>query len=814
MTTWTIGTRSRWSWRCSGRQILLVLSLSLLVIACAQNGNSGGGSEQEDNSGSDIDVGAAHPRLWVTAGDLPRLRAWAGSDNPIYQQGLKPLAEEAKAAMDAGLVPAEDHGGNTWVEYPSEMYAQLFAFMSLIEADPADRQDYAERARSLLMFVMGEAAKGQAAEEPFRDPEFATSDRSRWWGESFALTTDWIYPYLSSEDKATIREVFLRWASENESAEITTFNHPEPSGVLNDPVLVADPIRVRWAANNYYTAHMRSIGLMAMALDARDDPDGELGSLLGSATGAWLYVIDHLLRNDGSGGLGAEGFEYSPQSLGYVAQFMLALHTAGEADASEWGPQVVLDDNPFWGQAVPAYLHSLSPEPTIFPEIDWRGEVYQPAWYGEGQEYLASDFMELFGPLGLYRMAEGDQDGLEAIRWLQTHVPPGGEGNLLERVEDAEVFRDAILYFMLFDPSAEAPADPRPAMPTAHFAPGIGRLLARTDWSEQASWFTYSLGWTTIDHRHGDGNTFELYRRGEWLTKERSGYGPNISASDYHNTMALENDAPDHNSPSDYRHSLWQRGSQWVYVASGDGRILGMSMADDFVYALGDATDLYNSDYEDSSDILHASRSIVWLKPDHIVVFDRASSRTADRFKRFWLNVPVNPVIDGKLSVATTDKGQQLFITTLLPADAVITGEPAEPLEEDGEPANNEPMSHRLRVEAPGGPLEVNFLHVLQGADSGAAADAVQLVQSESGNAFVGAVLGETVVLFPADLDQPFEQLSYVVPTGTVRHLMTGLAPGAAFAVSSEETADGLRVSVQPGVGWSADDGGVLDLEF
>jgi hypothetical protein len=91
---------------------------------------------------------AAHPRLWVTAGDLPRLRAWANSDNPIYQQGLKPLAEEAKAAMDAGLVPAEDHGGNTWVEYPSEMYAELFAFMSLIEADPGIRQDYAERART------------------------------------------------------------------------------------------------------------------------------------------------------------------------------------------------------------------------------------------------------------------------------------------------------------------------------------------------------------------------------------------------------------------------------------------------------------------------------------------------------------------------------------------------------------------------------------------------------------------------------------------------------------------------------------------
>ena len=35
-----------------------------------------------------------------------------------------------------------------------------------------------------------------------------------------------------------------------------------------------------------------------------------------------------------------------------------------------------------------------------------------------------------------------------------------------------------------------------------------------------------------------------------------------------------------------------------------------------------------------------ASRSIVWLAPDTIVVYDRAASKTDGRFKRFWLNLP------------------------------------------------------------------------------------------------------------------------------------------------------------------------------
>src|SRR5438270_415638 len=76
--------------------------------------------------------------------------------------------------------------------------------------------DRARRARTLLMYVMNLAALGPATGQPFRDPCFAgcDSNRSRASGEGFALTVDWIYPYLSAADKATIRAVFLRWANE------------------------------------------------------------------------------------------------------------------------------------------------------------------------------------------------------------------------------------------------------------------------------------------------------------------------------------------------------------------------------------------------------------------------------------------------------------------------------------------------------------------------------------------------------------------------------------------------------------------------
>ena len=187
---------------------------------------------------------ASHPRLWLTAADLPRLRSWATAANPLYQDGLLPLAERARQEMDAGDVPNRDCGSREYEEFPTEMYAELFAFMALIAPDQASRDDYAQRARSLLMHVITLAAQGPASEEnftcpenestgypPFRNPSFFTEDsnRARWHGEAFPLVVDWIYPTLSAQDKQAIRGVFLRWSQEIVER---AYHHPEPVALV------------------------------------------------------------------------------------------------------------------------------------------------------------------------------------------------------------------------------------------------------------------------------------------------------------------------------------------------------------------------------------------------------------------------------------------------------------------------------------------------------------------------------------------------------------------------------------------------------
>jgi hypothetical protein len=152
-----------------------------------------------------------------------------------------------------------------------------------------------------------------------------------------------------------------------------------------------------------------------------------------------------------------------------------------------------------------------------------------------------------------------------------------------------------------------------------------------------------------------------------------------VDWSNNHHTLCLLNDAPIHNDPGEYRNINWLLGSQWAYVSAGDPNLLALSWGPDYVHGSGDATDLHNSTYEASADILHASRSFVWLQPDHLVLYDRAASATAGRFKRFWLNLPAAATVTGNVATMTTSSGQRLHVTSLLPAGAAMTSEPDVP---------------------------------------------------------------------------------------------------------------------------------------
>ncbi|MCC7018576.1 MAG: hypothetical protein IT332_02395 [Ardenticatenales bacterium] len=831
----------------------------------------------------------SHPRLWLTAADLPRLRRWATDANPMYARGLAIAARDGRARADAhwswtwrpgadglpgtGLPDAgwQDTGGFQFERDYTEAHAQMFAFLSLVEPDPDVRDAYAGRARDMLMWIMNQAALGPEKGQPFRDPLFATYNRGNAMGMAIPLTVDWIHGRLSAQDKATIRTVFLRWIQDCETAYPTSRGPLTDGRIVNDLRLLGsspdqspheqDAARrqLRWTANNYWLGHMRAVTLMTLSFDAADDPDGRLTSYARSITGHWLYAAYAMFEDRAtveaalgvppgnpsiglaSGGLPVEGTLYG-DSLGYLSQTLLALHTAGYDDPARSGPQIGLIRSAFWDRAVDGFLHTISPVarvPDASTGLSYLGPVYVPATYGDLlRDWVTWEGLMVFGPLAVLDHRTGNDARLGALRWILDEALEGGPAHRFDRaarIWGNGLTSDAILSFLVFDPAASPPvapppADPRPARPLTFVDRPYGRLLSRTDWGPDAAWLTFKCSWMSINHQNGDCNQFEFYRKGEWLTKERSGYADDmiLMTSDYHNTLSLQNDKPA--NPNWFDTLTIERGGQWTQGAAAGDPTTTFSTGQGYVFAQGDGTNLYNRP-PDAMTIRHASRSLVWIQPDRtivgtsspvvdtLVVYDRATSASPDRFKRFHLTLLALPVIDAdaRTAVETTPGGQQLVIQTLLPASATLTASLAETF---NTVAQLEPSTARLIVEDPSNPSDVRFLHVLRAGDAGAArAAAATLVRTVEGTndgvggaatTYEGALVDNAAVLFPRVLGTTVDVVRYAVPATTTSHIVTGLVPGAGYGVAFENVGGERRVTVTAGDVVVADEAGVV----
>jgi hypothetical protein len=199
------------------------------------------------------------------------------------------------------------------------------------------------------------------------------------------------------------------------------------------------------------------------------------------------------------------------------------------------------------------------------------------------------------------------------------------------------------------------------------------------------------------------------------------------------------------------------------------------------------------------------------LKPDHIVVYDRATSKTAGLFKRFNLALTAPPSLNGNVVTTTTPGGQHLYLTSLLPASPSIKsmaiGNALNPM------AQLEPSTHRITIEDQTNPSDTRFLEVLQGADANAAADGATLFHSSSGTSMDGAIVGQSAVLFVVDATTPFGSTSYTVPLSVHDHYVTGCIPGAFYVVTSVTNGNGSLITITPSAGGSqADSAGVLSF--
>jgi hypothetical protein len=811
-----------------------------------------------------------HPRLWVTQADITNLANWTVPSNQTWQNGLLAAAMQGAATADAhwnyttGVPDSgwKDAGSSSYEEMPTEAYAEMFAFMSMVDPVQANRPQWALRAHTLLMWAMNQAywavlnGDDTTDTHPFAWAGMSTYNRASSWGEAWGLTVDWIYPSLTAADKATIHGVFVNWGNDILHASTTGNEHPQPIGVLNDLQLIGGSpsqsaiqqqeaqLQFRFAANNYFLAHMRNLAVYSMSFDPADDPNGALGGLVANTIGAWLYQAYAIFEQPATvaatlgvptpnrsiglaaGGLPVEGTLYG-ESIGYLFQTLLALNTAGYTDPALYGPQINFINDNYWNQAITGALSELTPLPFVPASATYLGPIYGQANYGDVLRYWLYDDTMFWAPLAVYDHANNPNRYTSDL-WLLYNANQGGptgDTGLVSRAANIwgnSSVSESIMYFLSVDPAISPPADPRPSLPKEFIQPGIGRILSRSDWTASQSWFTFRCSWETINHISGDCGEFEYFRNGNWLTKEWSGYGDDGLAYSplYHNTLSIKNDTQA-DSGADF---LWEfavkYGGQWNNGGNAGDPSVWLSVNDNRSYAQVDATNLYNfpeywTKKDSAEDVKLARRSIAWLAPDTVVIYDRAQTGHAGRFKYQNFSLIGSPVITD--TTATSISGnQQLTIQSLLPADATLTEQhfwKTDPSQEFDLTAQLEPCTDRLLIADPAMPKSTRFLTVLQGTNQGVTPHAATEVNSSSGTAFQGAYVNASVVMFPVNTGT-VGKFSYQVPSTVTRHLITGLAPSTGYKVAIKTTGGVTTVTVAPGGTTIADVGGLIDIGF
>ncbi|HTJ62868.1 MAG TPA: hypothetical protein VL899_03585 [Alphaproteobacteria bacterium] len=836
---------------------------------------------------------ATHPRMWVTAADLPKLRNWAVDSNPMYKKGLALAAAQAKANADAAwnwtsgkpdLKKWQDDGSTGYVFDCTEAYAQMFAFMSLVDPNAANRKEWASHARIMLMWVINQAALGFSSNQPFRDRSFPAFNRANYWGEAFGLTVDWIYGSLSTSDKAQIRKVFMLWDDSLLTASTAGEEHPQPVGILNSKKLLGidssmtaysqqlAQIQMRWAANNYDLGHLRMLALTSMAFDAADDPlvdphkatlavGNSLRSYFADATGAWLYQTyamfedaatvrqklklgssPNLSLGIASAGPPVEGSLYG-ESLGFLGETLLAMRSAGYDDTASWGPQAGFFGSAYWDKAVDGFIHQIAPASYVPASESYLGHIWPIASYGDILRAWAEpdSTLTLAATVGIGDLRLGNNpDRVAKTRWIAKNVAQGGPSMLYDRAANVWGNSDAtisILYFLLFGPGGLNPADPRPDMPTKFVGPSIGTISARTDWTTNATWFTFRCSWETINHQSGDCGQFQLFRKGKWLVKEWGNYAVTGLGytSLYHNIMGIQNNTPT-NLNSLYDETV-AYGSQWNNDGNNGDAAVKLSVNDNWAYAMTDAAVLYNHpDYytpsANADSVTGASRSIVWVAPDYVLAYDRATTNKANLFKQLNLTLTATPKVTGNTARAVIGD-QAVTVQSLMPEGATISEQhfwktsPSQEMDlrdksgkvtETGLIAELEPSRDRLLIDATGKPKDARFLTFIQGTDKDKSAAVATAIHSTAGAKYDGAYVGDVAVLFPVTVGEAVKSFSYSVPSKVTRQLITGLVPGKkyslAIALLDPDTPATITVAEDSSAPDAADAGGVIGFGF
>ena len=590
---------------CAGRLLLAVAAI--LSLSCAAPGPSlespvpavaaatPTASPMSTDNFLATQATSAHPRLFFSTQDIPRLRAQAASTHQEIWQPILAFAQSSLGSVP-GPMPAEGdlesfrNAGNQLI---------AFAFAYLITGDRA----YLDLTRRHLLAPVGWQYWGD---------DTGYGDRGLGFHHLLlgsAIAYDWVYNDLSPADRTAIGSNLARRAQE--SFEATNSAKSQWNNWWRQAYI-----------QNFSWTNYSALGVAALVLDGEDPRAPEW---LDRAT--TMISRDMVIVGGISDGSWHEGMPYQDYATTMAMPFIYNLKALK-------GVQVL----------PPAFLRAYG-YARVYNSLPGADRYAMP--YGDVDWRWANSY----GPEGILRLAAREsRDG--HFEWMarQSITNVGRDSNIYS----APWY---VFEFLYYDPTV-TPVGPED-LPLSRTFSDLEGVIWRTGWSSNDLTFALKTGAPggrfafdaftqgkrppfdpnsaddqfSAGHDHDDANTFYLYRGGVDLASERAAYDD--SATSFHNTLLVDGRGQYRAPPTYGGHEYWDTDPS-VFRGT-DGRLEKVGEAGDLSYLVADATNRYRYPDPESgkpADLMvnEFRRYVIFAKPNYLVMVDNVRSDTPHRY--------------------------------------------------------------------------------------------------------------------------------------------------------------------------------------
>jgi hypothetical protein len=582
---------------------------------------------------------------------------------------------------------------------------------------------------------------------------------ARYLGKFISIGYDWLndYPGLTPALKAESAYELKKW-----------FNYLITSGYNGN-----------YIGSNYGADSYSSNVLSAVALNGRD-PDAT--AMVASIKS---FRTNHVLT------------EFLPPAPGGATLF-----GGHYPDGENYGPQAIMDillgamageQAGFWNMAperswATSLIHSLiSEQPT-------RTTIYDDGdWYAYPTPFPAKD---------MFYVLENATDQQQKEGQYANYIIRNYAGN-----------RSGMLQLIFDNMDATKDWTTSTDFQLQNLAVGSGLLTARADWSYNSTWLAYIVGnyEPGADHQANAPSHLRIQRGADDILPYAVAYfggAPRHTKSMFSNLVAV-----DSNNDGEQTYP-WTMGV-WYGIPGVATLAYEVDPANRYVYMGSNITAAYSQAglAGNGGPVSNLTRQVVYLRPDTIIVHDRAATKRSTSPKRLQWHFLRAPVIAGNSWIESIGSSK-LFGQTYSDDPSKLIGTVVETV------TNNGKTVFRAGTQLLTPATSVNFTSVLQSAPSStmtmASTNQVVTVQ----NTMAGAQWGNQLVLFAISATNiaAGQPISYHATDNgqPVMHLLVDLTPGTHYTVRVDRgqiSTSSVVVSTNGTVNFTTVGAGVITLQ-